>query len=433
MRGNRWWMYAGGILLGQVAASLAGSGAWTVSVGPEVRLGMEVQATGSSYVQSLGISSATAASMVPKPRDVSPLYRPDPNPQNPYGYANRTYDDGFVNMDDGTDDPSSIFPGQTWYWGYNNPDQYDAGNNTLSFHRDTTGADVQSAVDVQDWRATSQDVLRDGNLREDEIQNAYGLGLAVGRGILEKQAFQVDVRGGFGMMWGSQTRMRATTYSEGVQVDSFRVVDRYDYSDQFAYRDTYSYDTTGIAPPPAPYAGTLDGPGPVIDNVPATANRDVQNRTRETTRTRDITQTGSTSWTAANEINLSMDSSLYDLWLGPRFSIRPYRAVSLVADTRVSLNYVDVQVDRTERFTTDRQSGNSGLLNEWQDENSHGEWILGLGLSLGIEVEVTRNWRIGFQGGYDWMSQEVAVDVGPDTVSLDPSGFALGATATLVY
>lgn len=433
MRGNRFWLGTCGILLVQAATGLAEAGSWTISIGPDARLGMKIHATGSSYVQTLDVSSATESRAMPAPRDVGPSYRFDPDPQNPDGYANRTFDDGFVNMDAGTADPASIFPGLTWFWGYDDPNQYDSANDTLSFHSDTTGQDSQTAVDVQRGREVSRDVLRDGNLQEDDEQNAYGLSLAASRCVLAGEALQVDLRGGLGLMWGSESHMQDSTYSERIQEDTFRIVDRYSYSDQYVYRDTYAYDTTGISPPPAPYSGTLAGPGPLIENVPSSAHRDVLGASRETDRSRTVTQTGSTSWLASNDIDLWVDSSLYNAWLGPRLCFQPRRAIRLIADLRFSLNYVDLHVDRTERFAMDSGAESAGPLREWHDDASRGEWILGMGLALGIEVEVTRSWQIGLHGGYDWMSEDVAVDVGPNTVSLDSSGYALGATVTKVF
>ena len=68
MRCNRVWLGVCGIVLGQAATGLAGAGPWTISVGPDARLGMKVHATGSSYVQTLDISSATVSRTMPAPR-----------------------------------------------------------------------------------------------------------------------------------------------------------------------------------------------------------------------------------------------------------------------------------------------------------------------------------------------------------------------------
>jgi len=251
--------------------------------------------------------------------------------------------------------------------------------------------------------------------------------MAVGRSVMTKPDMSLDMRGGLGVLWGSESHLHSSTYGERIHEDVYRIEDQSTYSDQHQYRDTYTYDATGIVPPPAPYSGTLDGPGPVIANIPESSHRDVLGNSRQVASRRAAILAGSSEWTAVNDIDFAMNSTLYDAWLGPRLCFLPHRAISVVADARVSLNYADVTVNRHETFATSRGPGSEQILQSWDSEATKSKWILGYGVALGVEVKVTENWSVSLLGGYDWMSDDIAVAVGPSTISLDPSGYSLGA------
>ncbi len=142
---------------------------------------------------------------------------------NPNEYANRTYDDGYVNQDPGTGNPLSPDPNTTWFWGYDNASQYDAGAEALSFHKG-------------------------GKLDED--MSGYGFEIAFGVPVIEmkdEKKFGMDLCMGFQMI----------------------------FADAETQDITDIYDTTGAAIPGAPHRGTYNGPfdvppasGTLIPNQP---------------------------------------------------------------------------------------------------------------------------------------------------------------------
>ena len=60
------------------------------------------------------------------------------------------YDDGYVHTD-----VSGNAGGQTWYWGYDNSSQINAGNNTVSFDRTTATANGNSSTGNEDSGVTT--------------------------------------------------------------------------------------------------------------------------------------------------------------------------------------------------------------------------------------------------------------------------------------
>lgn len=104
------------------------------------------------------------------------------------------------------------------------------------------------------------------------------------------------------------------------------------------YRQTLSdsFDLVGITPPSAPYQGTIDGPGPLIPNVPTS---------RETTRV--AFQSGSfSSW---NEINQSIDVERTALSFGLSAEWQR-KALFIAAATGPVLNWVEVDAQYEERL-----------------------------------------------------------------------------------
>jgi hypothetical protein len=364
---------------------------------------MKADASGSSRVQEQDVHAAT-------PMRSFPDYSRNSDDISQYG--NRTFDDGYVNMDAGTGNPNSIDPTVTWYWGYENGNQYNAGADTLAFHRDT--------VETGSGRIVSLTTLRDEPANFDDTFSGWGAELVVGYPITTKGKIKIDICGGLAGIWGADASMGGSTFAEQVQDD------RYDVSDHIT--DTYSYDTTGVTIPAAPHQGTYDGP---FDNPPVIPSPTIPNRPSSATRNtdRDTSRTSSTTWSAQNHINIDADTDLYELWLGPRIGLAAGERFSLYVTPKVSMNYVDVSVDRSETFVATSADGSSATLNSWSDSGSESKFIFGTGVTAGADVDIGKGLFVGIWGGYEWVSDEVDVKVGPNTVSVDASGYTAGAEA----
>lgn len=373
MTGRKSWIcgLASGILIATTGWLLAGG--WDVSVGPVYRGAMSLDVEGSSHVQAEGLRAGQNASHYPS--SIGPQYQ----------YGNRTYDDGFVFMDPGTDYPGTLIPGQTWYWGYASADQVDPVAETLTFT-------------ARGGSSSSSQVTKDAALDDSKDVDAAGVAVSVRRGLKTGPRCELSLVAGMNALFGSADGLGGSTYSEDVKGSSFIVRDVYDIS-------------LLTAAPAAPYEGTYLGPGPIIPNIPASRQR---------------VSKGSESWTAVNDIEVEADYSVMNLSLGMRMSTLMKGHVSGFVQPAVTLNLVELDVDSQEAFMAMHEDGSVSVLNSWSDSADQDKWILGAGLSVGAEWMMNEAWRLGLMGGYDWVSEDVDVDVGAGEVSFDASGFTVG-------
>jgi outer membrane protein W len=52
---------------------------------------------------------------------------------------------------------------------------------------------------------------------------------------------------------------------------------------------------------------------------------------------------------------------------------------------------------------------------------------LGAALEAGMSFKITKSWFAGISAGYEWID-DTSMDIGPNTVTLDLSGFSTSAT-----
>jgi hypothetical protein len=138
------------------------------------------------------------------------------------------YDNGYV-----LTDISGNAGGQTWYWGYDSSSQNNAANHTISFDRTTASAIGNPSASADDSAGTpgfELDYDRQLGAKEDWHNLRYGFDSAV-----NFVPISINNNNTFSAVASKQT-------------------------------DIYSY-TPGTTPPTAPYQGSYQGPGFVI-NVP---------------------------------------------------------------------------------------------------------------------------------------------------------------------
>jgi hypothetical protein len=343
---------------------------------------MRVNVTGSSYVQTLGLHDPLASGPLAAPGDIGP----------PNAYADRTYDNGYVKRDPGTGNPDSVGgPNATWNWGFNNPGQYNGSAQTLTFQK--TGAAGYTAL-ANGSAQGSDDLL--------------GAGLQVLGGLSLKQSgkWSVDLCLGFQAIWSDNANLSSSTYREDVR--------------QINVTDTYN--VSGIPParfPASGFHGTYLGPfdtppvipSPVIPNLPTSRS----------------SSAGAALSTSYNSIAFNIDQSLFQLSVGPRIGWAMSRRLTLNVRPTVSMNIIDVDVNRSEQFVQDSAAGSRSVSQRWSDQNSQLEVLLGLGLSGGVDFDLGKGFFAGIFGGYEWVVDKANVSVGPNTVSLQASGFVAGA------
>ena len=349
---------------------------WWVELGPVYRGDMSIGLSGGSRSQGmpgrLALPSGVGAAT---------------------GYADRTYSDGYVRRDAGTGNPNSLVPNGTWYWGYNNASQANSTAGTLSFHATGDAAYVPDAV---------------RNASASAHADAVGLELATGRTLLETGGIRIDLAAGFQTGWGLENRLQISTFHETLQ--------------QLAVTDTYA--VSGVALPPAGYRGVSAGPfAPGVSSAPVIPNQPAS---------RSVESVG-LGWSAANAIRLDATSDLYELWIGPRIAVQAAPWLSLYVNPRVGVTCVNVDASRSEYLIATGPGGAKAQLGAWRDNASETDWLFTGGVTGGANMRLSSRVFLDVFAGYEWVNKTLNVQVGPNRLSINPSGCVAGAAVGVKF
>ena len=271
------------------------------------------------------------------------------------------YDDGYVLPDVGGSD-------LTWNWGYDSATQIDAGNDLLMFERyqglPPLGTQTETAV------APGGEIMA---------------GLEIGTFELGGRTVRWGVEAGYGFNY--------LTVDTGASASS-----AVNYT-------TAAYALNGVTPPDAPYAGTYEGPGPLIGVTPSS--------------------TASTSSPSTSTYTGELDSLLHNFKFGFWFDYPITDSLFTSLSLGYSSIYADAQFTYTETLTPDPagafpSSNTVGGRDNWKS-GLYAQWRLGYQVSKRIDV---------FLGlDYQWNDKMVFSGSGRN-VTLDFSAM-LGASAGL--
>jgi hypothetical protein len=340
---------------------------------------MQIHVEGSSYVQALGLHDPTATGPLTFPAGIGATN----------GYADRIYDNGYVKLDPGTGNPSAANPSGTWNWGFSDPGQYNANAGTLTFQK----------ASMPGYNATSQSP---GGAEESV---APGVRIEAGMQIKQAESWSLDLCLAFQGNWSTGERFSTSTYSE--QVQQINVTDVYNVSGIPAG----SFPANG-------FHGTFLGP---FDTPPVVPSPQIPN----IPMSRSTAASAATS-TSFNQIDFDVSQDMYQFSLGPQLTVLEDRGVKLFVRPTISANVVEVRAQRTETFVQTSVGGGSTVLNQWSDQGSHLGVSVGLGAVGGINFDLGKGFFAGAFGGYDWVANKVEVAVGPNTLSVDTSGWVAG-------
>lgn len=338
---------------------------WKISAGPVLR-------------SMRGISFQTGAhSTLPQSETVSDLSRVG----SERAYANRQYDDGYVYTDAGTGND-----GSTWHWGYDSASQVQGDR--LLFH----------ALDGHE-KSVSLEGDQGANWIQQRLEEV-GMRISVTRALETFGKFRLECD--VSAAWAG--------FSARHEFDGTVTVTKFD----LIVED--SYDLQGIIPPRAPYRGTADGPGPLIDNRPSA---------------RAVLRDQTESRSGARNIRESLDAGLLTVSLAPALEYRAERW-RMRASCGPTANWVKTDAVHAE---TDGLSGQ-----EWLDREDHSQWRAGFFTELAAEVTIggpAHRWfggRLGavLTGRYDWVGK-VSGQVGPSSFEADPEGWSAAAGLSLRF
>jgi hypothetical protein len=202
------------------------------------------------------------------------------------GAFNRDYDDGYNRVDS-----SGNSGDMTWYWGYQSPAS--VHDDSVELHSYSTPATARS-MDHQD-------------------DPQHGFEISYSRELMRKERWRGGVAGVFNYTL--------------LEIDDNSVLKH------VAYRTNDLYSLNGVVPPIAPYAGTFEGPGPLLDSSLTAGDRST------TVLPRTATVYG----------NRKLESDIFTFRLGPYIELPLHRRVSLFLDGGLTLGVGASKFSFTER------------------------------------------------------------------------------------
>lgn len=322
---------------------------------------------------------------------VLPQLVPSSSVNNPFGpetgFADRTYDNGFVFQDINTGNPGAFLPGTTAFWGYNDNSQVQGGN--LVF----TGTGTSNVFSETIANASAPSWKRDHEGAVTPSLDITGM---------------VDM--GKGWHLGASFGFMAPRMKAGGSSTTFRGTQQ---SRQYTNTVTDTYALQGVIPPLAPYAGTFNpgGPMPVIDNEP-------------TSRALLSNLAGMQTATFSNSIEESLQLNFYTFSLGPVLEMQRGRW-SLGGSMGFAMNIVDWRASFKENLTGTTDAGTTTSVGAWEATKSDLDVLGGLYLQWQAGFSIAPGWSVNAFGRHDWMSS-LSAPVGPSTYKSVLDGFTFG-------
>lgn len=225
------------------------------------------------------------------------------------------YDDGFVRPD-----VSGMADGKTWNWGYSDNSQV-SGDSLLMHTVDTSP--------------------RDGSAQDLDNDIMPGVELTYGRE-LKRWPLKND---------------RAIILGAEVAISALDVeFEEHDTLSGNARRTTSSYGLEGVVPPGAPYSGTFNGPGPLINVLPSSVTTD--------------------SVSVISKLDARVRSHVYGLRLGPFVELPIVGRFNLQVSAGAAMMYANTSMRFTETLSfNDSEAGLPPVSSE--QDYSEGEFLFG--------------------------------------------------------
>lgn len=381
---------------------------WRLEVGPVYRGGMDAKASGSSRTQRSGLQAAQALNSQAPLSSKPNVPGPGPNPDNINEFADRSFDDGFVNE---WQDP--LVQPDTYQYQYDDASQYN--DNILSFHRTTQQADTAIAGSGMNISRTIEDNYSD-EFNASEDLDAFGLRADAFYDVGEWQEMDLSLFFGVRSFWGMDATFNGSTFKQTVKKRTTDYRDVYSYVDTIT--DRYDYDVHGLF---LPDAG--NDPDPIVEdpipNLPTDTTRD---SIREGSVSRTLEGSSTSVWQAQNEISIDLNSKLYQFHLGGTVSSRLFDGCKVELRPSMIMNVLDSEIARHESFRVLNGENANTSIQEWRESESDTSFLLGAGVELSVLFDVSRNVYIAANGGYELIQTE-ELDIGPNKVEIDPSAY----------
>ncbi len=226
-----------------------------------------------------------------------------------------SFDDGFVRPD-----VSGTADGKTWYWAYSDNSQV-SGDSLLMHTLDTSP--------------------RDGSAQELDSDIMPGVELTYGR-----ELKRWPLKNDRAMILGAELAISALDVE----------FEEHDSLSGYAERTTSSYGLDGVVPPGAPYSGTFNGPGPLINVSPSSVTTD--------------------SISVTSKLDARVRSHVYGLRLGPFFELPIVGGFNLQVSAGAAMMYANTSMRFTETLSFNGpEAGLPPVASE--EDYSEGEFLFG--------------------------------------------------------
>lgn len=308
-------------------------------------------------------------------------------------FANRTYDDGFVNTDAGT-----AGTGLTAAWGYDANTQYSGGLGGILTMRIAPGSALAGSAHLLSSSTSSTELSVNGS---DEYE--AGLHAELDRLIKRSKERRSGLVFGISLFQGEGNSGANGAFTGTMQADDYSV----GVTDRFQVG-------AGVLPPGAPYSNPGGGIGPLIPNLPDSRSIDTA-----------LTGSSTASFTSLSTVDFDYTAITLDAGYKSEWQKGNYQ---LSLSGGAALNILDWQGSHRETAsqTIMGVTSNYATVNE---SNSGTDVLLGLYVQAGAGVAITPTTTLNSYFRYD-LTQELDEKIGPSKVEQDLSGWSFGIGIT---
>ncbi len=370
---------------------------WYLEVGPAYRGDIELSVRGGSRAASSGVDAARAGTVGRRATLKESSFNDDGSAQ-----ILREFDNGYVGPSGW---PWANTAGTTQFFGYDDPGQYNAAADTLTYQI-TLGGNS----DRQRRTVTRIGTVSEG-WKGSERMDGVGIIATLGYLMRREESWSLGLQGRFGWLDDIQGGFRnRVAFQQGIERRTF------DSSVERQDTYTYTYGTLGNpAFPSAPYA--MSDPaavGPMIADTPASITHSAQTVTASDQLVRRSVGT------ATSSVDLDVDAQAFTFQAGARLLWQPSRRLALLVQPALTANLLDATAHRHETF---RQPDGT-VIATWNDTASKQAWRMGAGVQAGARLSLSERWNLTASGGYEWVDKH-SLTVGPDQTRIDLSGYQL--------
>ncbi len=302
------------------------------------------------------------------------------------GYVSRTYSDGYVNPDEGTEDPDSMISGLTWDWGADDVgSQYSGGK--MQFHTDMTR-----------WTETvTSSSFGSGSGNESDHDALIGVEAMGGWSFLDDEIFDAAIDGGF-RFYGSGDLKAKSAYGTSTTTtrNEYRLVDSYDAS---GWTDV----------PSGSYTGTPGGPGRIIGAMPD--------------RSEQLMGSKSSSETYYYRSSSKLEYRIWDIRLGPTVGWKATDYLTIRGGVYGLLGFVDADFQSPKRTANGYSRVNKSKCDA----------VFGVAAGLSAQIDITDSLFIMGGAEYDWWSDDITLNAGGADARIELSDITVSLSLGLEF